>query len=66
MLDVLQDEQDLEDDANAVLGAADDKNCTYSQGELHKNHILWQSTGDMSNVHSYFCDILRSTTIIKD
>ena len=33
MLDVLQDEQDLEDDANAVLGAADDKNCTYNQGE---------------------------------
>ena len=33
MVDVLQDEQDLEDDANAVLGGADDKNCTYSQGK---------------------------------
>ena len=32
MVDVLQDEQDLEEDAKAVLGAADDKNCTYDQG----------------------------------
>ena len=29
----LQDEQELEEDAKAVLGAADDKNCTYSQGK---------------------------------
>jgi len=34
MLDVLQDEQELEEDAKAVLGAADDKNCTYSQGYM--------------------------------
>ena len=34
MLDVLQDEQDLEEDAKAALGAADDKNCTYNQGEM--------------------------------
>lgn len=32
MLDVLQDEADLEDDVKAVLGAADDKNCTYPSG----------------------------------
>ena len=31
MVDVLKEEEELEDDANAVLGASDDKNCTYSQ-----------------------------------
>ena len=31
MLDVLQEENQLEEDANAVLGAADDKNCTYNE-----------------------------------
>lgn len=31
MMDVLQEEQDFEDDANAVLGASDEKNCTYSK-----------------------------------
>jgi len=29
--DVLNDEQQLQDDANAVLGACDDNICTYSQ-----------------------------------
>ncbi|XP_076686191.1 putative E3 ubiquitin-protein ligase UBR7 [Andrena cerasifolii] len=32
MLDVLREENQLEEDACAVLGASDDKNCTYSQG----------------------------------
>lgn len=31
MMDVLQEQQDFEEDANAVLGASDDKNCTYSK-----------------------------------
>lgn len=31
MMDVLQEQQDFEDDANAVLGASDDKECTYSK-----------------------------------
>lgn len=31
MLDVLQEEQDFEEDANAVLGASDDKNCSYNK-----------------------------------
>lgn len=31
MVDVLQEEQELEEDANAVLGASDEKNCTYSK-----------------------------------
>ena len=29
MLDVLQEEQDLEDNAFAVLAGSDDQNCTY-------------------------------------
>jgi len=33
MLDVLQDENDLEEDARAVLGSADDRNCTYSDAQ---------------------------------
>ncbi|XP_033354693.1 putative E3 ubiquitin-protein ligase UBR7 isoform X2 [Bombus vosnesenskii] len=32
MLDVLREENQLEEDAYAVLGASDDKNCTYSKG----------------------------------
>lgn len=32
MLDVLREENQLEEDANAVLGASDDKNCTYCKG----------------------------------
>lgn len=31
MLDVLEEENELEEDANAVLGGADDKICTYSK-----------------------------------
>lgn len=29
MVDVLQQQQEFEEDADAVLGACDDKNCTY-------------------------------------
>ncbi|XP_014207372.1 putative E3 ubiquitin-protein ligase UBR7 [Copidosoma floridanum] len=36
MLDVLQEEAALEEDANAVLGASDDQNCTYSQGYIRQ------------------------------
>lgn len=31
MVDVLEEEQLLEEDANAVLGGSDDRNCTYLQ-----------------------------------
>jgi len=34
MVDVLNDEQQLQDDANAVLGPCDDNICTYSQVAL--------------------------------
>lgn len=39
MLDVLQEENQLEEDANAVLGASDDKNCTYVK--VIYNYILF-------------------------
>lgn len=31
MVDYLEEELELEDDVKAVLGAADDKNCSYTQ-----------------------------------
>lgn len=34
MLDVLQEENQLEEDAKAVLGASDDINCTYNKVSL--------------------------------
>lgn len=36
-VDVLEREQELEENANAVLGACDDKNCSYS---LVSNNFL--------------------------
>jgi len=39
MLDVLKDEQELEEDANAVLGAADDQNCTYDEGYVGRQPL---------------------------
>lgn len=39
MLDVLEEEQELEEDANAVLGACDDQNCTYSQGYIKRQAL---------------------------
>ena len=41
MLDVLQDEESLEADAKAVLGNADDKNCTYHFGGYMKRQALY-------------------------
>ena len=38
MLDVLQEEQDLEDNAFAVLAGSDDQNCTYLK--VCDNHWL--------------------------
>jgi len=39
MLDVLHDEQELEEDANAVLGASDDQNCTYDSGYVDRQAL---------------------------
>jgi hypothetical protein len=41
MIDVLKEEQDLEDDAKAVLGASDDQNCTYSRVNVCPNFTFW-------------------------
>lgn len=39
MMDVLQEQQEFEDDANAVLGASDDKNCTYPKGYIKRQAL---------------------------
>ncbi|CAH2108705.1 unnamed protein product [Euphydryas editha] len=39
MMDVLQDQADFEEDANAVLGASDENNCTYSKGYIKRQAI---------------------------
>ncbi|KAJ9594325.1 hypothetical protein L9F63_014242 [Diploptera punctata] len=39
MVDVLKEEEELEDDAKAVLGASDDKNCTYSRGYVNRQAL---------------------------
>jgi len=41
MVDVLQDERELEEDAEAVLGGADEKNCTYMTGGYVKRQPLY-------------------------
>ena len=43
MVDVLQDEAELEEDAKAVLGAADDKNCTYFSGGIKLKKLLFSA-----------------------
>ncbi|XP_059055490.1 putative E3 ubiquitin-protein ligase UBR7 [Achroia grisella] len=39
MLDVLQEQEEFEEDANAVLGASDEKNCTYPKGYIKRQAI---------------------------
>ncbi|XP_047514002.1 putative E3 ubiquitin-protein ligase UBR7 isoform X1 [Pieris napi] len=39
MMDVLKEQEDFEEDANAVLGASDDKNCTFSMGYIKRQAI---------------------------
>lgn len=39
MLDVLKEEQEREDDATAVLGGSDEKNCTYVKGYLKRQAL---------------------------
>lgn len=34
MMDVLKEQEEFEEDANAVLGASDDKDCTYSKVDV--------------------------------
>lgn len=39
MMDVLEEEQELEEDANAVLGGSDDTNCSYDKGYLPRQAL---------------------------
>ncbi|GIZ00316.1 putative E3 ubiquitin-protein ligase UBR7 [Caerostris extrusa] len=39
MCDVLEEEQELEEDANAVLGGSDDTNCSYDQGYVSRQAL---------------------------
>ncbi|XP_068632481.1 putative E3 ubiquitin-protein ligase UBR7 [Battus philenor] len=39
MMDVLQEQQEFEEDANAVLGASDEKDCTYPKGYIKRQAI---------------------------
>uniref|UniRef100_A0A0A1WLD1 Putative E3 ubiquitin-protein ligase UBR7 n=1 Tax=Zeugodacus cucurbitae TaxID=28588 RepID=A0A0A1WLD1_ZEUCU len=39
MVDVLQEEHELEEEYNAVLGASDEKCCTYSQGAIKRQAL---------------------------
>lgn len=39
MIDVLNEEEKLEEDAYAVLGGSDDKNCTYEQGYITRQAL---------------------------
>ncbi|RZF43139.1 hypothetical protein LSTR_LSTR012559 [Laodelphax striatellus] len=40
MMDVLEEQQKLEEDAYAVLGASDDKNCSYNQGYVKREALF--------------------------
>jgi len=51
MVDVLNDEQQLQDDANAVLGPCDDNICTYSQ--------VVQSTAMMTKLLVSLCQLFK-------
>ncbi|GBP87544.1 Putative E3 ubiquitin-protein ligase UBR7 [Eumeta japonica] len=39
MIDVLKEQQEFEEDANAVLGASDDKNCTFLKGYIKRQAV---------------------------
>ncbi|XP_053612764.1 putative E3 ubiquitin-protein ligase UBR7 [Plodia interpunctella] len=39
MMDVLQEQEDFEEDANAVLGASDEKNCTFPKGYIKRQAV---------------------------
>lgn len=54
MIDVLNEEEKLEEDANAVLGGSDDKNCTYELGYINRQALYSCRTcmGDNPNEDS--------------
>ncbi|XP_074654334.1 uncharacterized protein LOC141908246 [Tubulanus polymorphus] len=50
MLEVLQEEKQLEEDAAAVLGGSDHKNCTYALGYVSRQALYACSTCTSSNM----------------
>ena len=56
MIDVLKEEEKLEEDAYAVLGGSDDKNCTYDDGPIYRQAIYSCKTcmGDNPNENDIF------------
>jgi len=53
MLDVIQDETELEEDARAVLGGADDRNCTYGNNYLKRQALYACVTCSMPNAPDF-------------
>ena len=58
MLDVLEEDAALEDEANAVLGASDDTNCTYPLVRISVPKIHFRD-----NVHSHFWHAKRPMAV---
>lgn len=48
MIDVLKEENELEEEANAVLGDSDDQNCTYPMvRRFHFNTFMFANNNDL-------------------
>lgn len=55
MLDVLQEESQLEEDAYAVLGASDDRNCTYNKGYIRQALYACKTCCSQKNIRAGVC-----------
>ncbi|CAG2101030.1 unnamed protein product [Medioppia subpectinata] len=63
MLDVLQEEQDLEADAFAVLGGSDDKNCTYLKGYVSRQALYACNTCQLVATTAADADVAQRAAI---
>ena len=62
MLDVLAEEKQLEDDAEAVLGDSDDKNCTYENvGIDQTKHTFTMSIVIVNMVNNHIISLIICT-----
>lgn len=55
MLDVLQEESQLEENAYAVLGASDDRNCTYNKGYIRQALYACKTCYSKKNIRAGVC-----------
>ena len=55
MCDVLEEEQELEEDANAVLGGSDDTNCSYDRGYVPRQALYACTTCSSGQEPSGVC-----------